>query len=102
MQYKTIEVQEGQTLANIAVQEYGCVEGMMQLVQVNNLSLNTALYRGMVLQVQATIPKITNDNREKARLFAAANLSFNSGIIETAPPVNGYVQAGYVTTGYVK
>lgn len=44
-------VQAGQTLFDIAIQEYGTLESVMQLAKVNNLSITEVLMAGQVLDV---------------------------------------------------
>ena len=49
---KTITVKAGQTIADIAIQEYGTVEGMVLIVQANpGLNITSALVAGSELVI---------------------------------------------------
>lgn len=49
--YKTVIVEQGQNLFDIAVQEYGGIEGVVHLIQDNGLDVNARLEPGQELKV---------------------------------------------------
>jgi hypothetical protein len=55
--YKVIEVSLGQTLWDIAVQEYGSLDGVMLLVEDNieqlNMGFDTDVVPGMLLKIRS-------------------------------------------------
>lgn len=48
---KTIKVQTGQTLVDIAIRHYGSAEGLVPLCQLNNIALTHELEPGQTLAV---------------------------------------------------
>lgn len=98
---KTILVREGQTLADIAIQEYGCIEGLMLLVDDNNLSMDSDVYKDQPLEIRE-LPELTADNKKVVQNLIELNKVPNSQIIVEQPETAHYVTDGYVQTGYVK
>lgn len=50
-----VTVRDGQTLADIAIQEYGSLEALPELARVNGLSVSQDIVTGRVLQ----LPQLT-------------------------------------------
>lgn len=48
---KTVTVLNNQSLNDLAIQEYGSIDGVMQLAVANGLSITDALKPGQVLEV---------------------------------------------------
>lgn len=98
---KTITASQGQTLEDIAVQQYGCLQGCLLIMQDNGLGLDDDIHTGQMLLIRDEVPQLTPENVEIARIMSEKAISPNSGII-TAPPAGGYIEAGYFEEGYIK
>ena len=89
---KKIIVRYGQTIFDIAIQEYGCYEGVTVLCQDNVLSLSSELVAGQVLLIQITVPDFSNGNMQVVNYLVANGIKPNSGYqkpIITAPFYSG-------------
>lgn len=84
---KTINVAEGQTLIDIAIQEYGCYEGLHQLMKDNNIGPNGLIEDGEVyrlitagdtLLVQDEVPELTDTNRTIAAYYKRNRIKVNT------------------------
>lgn len=66
--FKHIIVGDRQCLIDIAIQEYGCYEGVVLLIEDNNavVSWSQSLLPGMPLKIRKNIPKITDQNQAVA------------------------------------
>ncbi|MFA9212471.1 MAG: hypothetical protein ACEQSR_01305 [Candidatus Methylacidiphilales bacterium] len=77
---KIVEVRQGQTLADIAIKEYGCYEGIGFLLQDNSsLSVDVDLVPGTLINVQETVPELTTNNITVANVFKTQQINPNSG-----------------------
>lgn len=75
---KKVTVLEGQNILDICLQEYGSVEGLVQLAKDNNMRVDADLYTGQVLLIDET--KIV-DSRIVAH-FAKNKIKINTGAYE--------------------
>lgn len=86
-----VTVHSGQTLVDIAIQEYGCFEGVFLLAEDNAISPTKKMNAGDVLMVRDEVPALTDSNQAVARDNKANGIKVNSGfgIDEPAgePPV---------------
>lgn len=97
---KTIKVKSGQTLIDIALQEYGCTEGLVMLLDDNSLSMDSEAYPGQELFIRE-LPEITKDNKLIQQGLIEISVIPNSQILNPVPEPH-YVQDGYVQDGYVE
>lgn len=97
---KNIKVKSGQTLIDIALQEYGCIEGLVYILEDNALSMDSESYAGQALIIR-DIPEITKDNKKIQQGLIELSVIPNSQIL-TAIPEPHYVEDGYVEDGYVE
>lgn len=84
---KVVEIKYGQSLFDIAIQEYGSVEGVFWLVEDNNLSgIVDNVYEGDTLNVRETIinKQVITDLREKtiATLYSDKERAQGLGYME--------------------
>lgn len=91
---KSITAQSGQTIEDIALQEYGCVEGVVLLLDDNGLGQDDDVFTGQVLQVRDTVPVLTDNN------VAVTEYIKNKGLNPNSSMVNDLQQAFYVNPGY--
>ncbi|MBI1228222.1 MAG: LysM peptidoglycan-binding domain-containing protein [Bacteroidetes bacterium] len=98
---KTIKVKSGQSTEDIALQEYGAIEGVIYLLMDNNLSPSDSLYPGQELQIRDEVPELTESNRKIQSYLSSRGVSPNSGSAGVKTKV-AYVTDGYVLDGYVK
>lgn len=73
-----ITVEDGQTVWDIAVQEYGTVEGLSLLLKDNNLSLSASLYPSQQLVIQLN-PDL--QNQDIRNYFRTKRIGVTSGAI---------------------
>src|SRR5215469_10964864 len=107
--YKQINVLDRQSIDDIAIQEYGCVEGKWNLLADNSdrlQSVNDVPAPGMVLNIESPVPYITSQNQAIAATFAAKKLKVVSGASLPTPsiplPQQNYInEIGYVDGGYI-
>lgn len=96
---KTIKVQSGQTFFDIALQEYGCVEGELFILEDNNLSSDSDAYTGQELQIRELVD-ITKENKKIQQALTEIKVQPNSQIRNERPLVI-YVETDYVQADYV-
>lgn len=75
---KQVEVFEGQTLIDIAIQEYGCYEGVMLLLKDNAIRIADDLNAGLVLMVRDEVPELNAINRAVAAFYKANGIKVNT------------------------
>ncbi len=76
----TINTTEGQTLTDIALQEYGCVEGIFILMEDNPmLNMDGKLITGQAVQIREAIPELTINNKAIATELKASSRKINTG-----------------------
>lgn len=97
---KTIESKYGQTSIDVAIQEYGCYEGLFLLLEDNpNVSLGGDLIYGTLINIRDEVPELTANNRTivaelKNKIVVSGKLLQEGS--------NSYVEDGYVEDGYVE
>lgn len=81
----TITVSDGQTLIDIAIQQYGCYEGVFDLIKDNEgLGLSSQLVAGQVLNIKDEVPTYNDNNVAIALHFRVNKIRVNSQYL---PPV---------------
>lgn len=70
-----IEVMEGQSIIDIALEQYGSVAGLVTLARDNNLSITQELD----VDVPLLIDESKVINRDMVRYFRQENISINTG-----------------------
>ena len=85
MAVKTVKVLDGQTIWDIAIQEYGSIEAIFQLMQDNSsLSLAVPLVGGVLLKLNGIpVNKPVADYFQANHLYPVSGRSFNGGRIIT-------------------
>ena len=68
-------ITQGQSLADVAIQELGSVAGLFDLADANGLAITDTLTAGQLL----TVPASANGRPEVAALFAARGARVNAG-----------------------
>jgi hypothetical protein len=96
---KSIIVGNGQQIEDVAIQEYGCQEGVVVLLSDNGLGLDDLLYPGQVLKVRNVVPELTSNNRVKQVTIANERLEPNSGVVGEKPN-EGYAAEDYFLEDY--
>lgn len=102
-EYKTIKLSVGQSLINLAVQEYGCYEGLFLLVEDNQAVISNiaqVLPAGTPINIRVPVPELTDTNRVIAAKFAGKKLVISSQlpVTDIAPP-SGVYQEDVFETG---
>ncbi len=97
---KTTTVSLGQTLTDIALQEYGCVEGLIDLMKLNpDLEINGKLIPGTDVNLPDVVPVLTPSNianlNEIKRSFKRANTGTGDVL------VSEYYEPGYIDPDYI-
>lgn len=100
---RTIIVSKGQTIENIAVQYYGSREGVINILQDNNLGLDGLLLGGQELLVADEVPELNDINRAVERQLRRNNIVPNSGMAKVVIPGDStYFEDDYVEDDYVE
>lgn len=96
-EFKTIYTISGQTLVDIAIQEYGQYEGVFTLANDNDVvtSVDQVFVPGTKLQVRITEGNITSKE------FELNNKSINSGFTPPEAESLEYVDDDYFDEDYV-
>ena len=69
----------GQTLIDIAIQHYGCYEGLFEILKLNpHMGLSYEVAAGEEVLVHDEVPELTNNNVAIAAHFALNNVRVNS------------------------
>lgn len=97
-EYNNIILQEGQTLIDIAIETYGCYEGVFLIMEDNNLTFDSILSGGDVLKIRDITPTLNTDNKEVIKQYSTTKTNINSGLIFIPDP---YVTSSYVDDNYV-
>lgn len=69
-----IRVGTGQTLCDIAIQEYGCIEGLLLLIEDNNYGNIGIPVSGLKVDIRPVVPVLTDENVAIANEYAARSL----------------------------
>lgn len=106
MAFKQIIVLDRQSLDDIAIQEYGHIDGKFLLLADNSdrlQSLNDVPWPGMKLNVQTPVPMLTNNNQLIAAYFAAKKQQVvtDAGPVTQPITLEAYVEDGYMIDGYI-
>ncbi len=96
---KTIFTNPNQTLTDIALQEYGCVEGIFILMEDNPmLNMDGKLITGQAVQIREAVPELTTNNKAIATELKASSRKINTGTGATQD--NTYVDDTYMINDY--
>lgn len=68
----TVTLQQGQTLADIAIQEYGTIEVLMDIAILNGLGADASLPTGTVIRLPDLNPEPRMAERVKAQAIQPA------------------------------
>lgn len=94
-------VQYGQSLWDIAIQEYGHVQGVELLVKDNpQLAVTTVPAVGSKVLIRPEVPELSNTNQRIVAEYKKQNITVASTAPATAT-LRRYVISGYVLQGYV-
>lgn len=74
---RTIKVQQGQTLKDIAMQEYGCFEGLQRILELNNIGFGF-LANGANVIVDDTAPVLSENNLRVVKYYQNEAVVVNS------------------------
>lgn len=86
---RAITVTYGQTLIDIALQEYGCYEAVTLLMEDNQLGLGELLEPGTSILIRDVIPDITGTN-----LLILAQYK-KAGIVKKGKPQGRKINSGF-------
>lgn len=97
-----LTVEGGQNIVDIALQKYGCYEGVFTLMVDNGLSLTPTLTAGQQLQVRDEVPKITSNNKAIAAVFASNYTVVNTGHkpVDSVEPEAGFFDNEFYNTEF--
>ena len=91
---------EGQTIFDIALQQYGCFEGVFLIMELNpTINLNTVLQPNTEIKIKDILPELNADNKRVVQLYTQNNVKPNSSYV--IDNTNNYVNEGYVNNNYV-
>jgi hypothetical protein len=93
-------VQYGQTMLDIAVQEYGHVDGVFLLIKDNpNYSITDVPVPGEELLIRDEAPQLSEDNRRIAAEYKEQGITVASGMAASYS-LGMYVTVGFWKNGY--
>jgi hypothetical protein len=99
---KEVTLLTGQTLYDVAVQEYGHTDGIWLLLEDNPgivSDLSSVPAPGTVVNIRLQVPELSADNQAIAAEFARRGQKVASGAPPTAA-TDEYVTTGYWVSGY--
>ena len=85
---RQITIQQGQTLRDIAMQYYGCADGVQRIKQLNGIGYG-ALVPGTQLLIDSTVPMLTDTNLQVMRYYNRLGIVVNSNYKQQPAPVVG-------------
>lgn len=94
-----IKVSPGQSLEDIAIEQYGTVEGVILILMDNNLSPDSLLIGGQELVIRDEVPDINGRNQTVQRLIAEKVVHPNSGFEDIRELVL-YIEEEYIDDDY--
>jgi hypothetical protein len=92
-----IKVLSGQTLIDIALQQYGCYEGIAILCQDNGLSFTSEIKAGDTLIIRDAMPELTDTNIKIAAYYAANKVQVNNTWFA---PTGDFLSDDFLTTDF--
>lgn len=95
---KAIKVLYGQSVEDIAIQEYGALEGLRYLLPDNNLSLTELLYAGQELRIRTENDPVAPGAIQVVNFLKEQAVSPNN-MLPGERDVN-YVEPNYWEDGY--
>lgn len=102
--YNTIVVADRQSLMDIALQEYGTVEGIQFLLEDNAeviAFIHDVPAPGTELLIRAELPKITPTNRAIVSEYVSKKTKVVSGVDAVEHPATTYYQDNYFEPIYI-
>ena len=102
--FKQIIIADRQCVTDIALQEYGCYEGVFLLLEDNAdslIGLHDVPDAGTKLLIQTPVPKLTDSNRAVAQIYGNKKTNVVSGA-EAVAHNYGYVVTGYWSPNYTE
>lgn len=99
--FKQVTVSEGQSLADIAIQEYGSMAGVFLIIEDNGLTSVDAIPQpGTNLNIRLLIEELGSSNRAIAKKFNTEQVKVNTGN-DFDSATTRYVEEGYIVPGYI-
>lgn len=96
---KAVTVKYGQTVEDLALLHYGCLEGVIRIMADNDISVDGLLYAGQQILIEDPTPEITDNN-----LALLADIRYEAVDPVTgvagSPPEKDYVDDNYVDEDY--
>lgn len=102
MTYKQVILLTGQTLYDLAIQEYGHTDGLWLILEDNPgiaSDLSSVPAPGTLVNIRLDVPELSDNNRLIAAEFARRGQKVASGAQATII-VSQYATAGYWQQGY--
>jgi hypothetical protein len=85
---RVITIQEGQTIRDIAMQYYGCAEGVQRIAKLNNMGY-ALLTPGSTLLVDNFAPVLTDTNLQIVKYYQRMAVVVNSSYRKQPAPILG-------------
>jgi hypothetical protein len=96
---KVLIVLEGQTIVDVAVQEYGCYEGVLNILEDNTfLALEDGFYAGLEIYIRDEVEAINEKNKQYQAQLVIKHGQVVTGIV--GKQFGLYVFDGYWGDGY--
>lgn len=95
---KVIKVGFGQTIEDLAIQEFGSISGIRFLLEDNSISLDDNLYPGQLINIRST--EITDQESQTVNFLKQNNIRPTAGFVGEKPELS-YVEDDYVEEGYL-
>lgn len=90
VEFKIVYVATGQSLQDIAIQEYGCYDAVFELYYDNEdvlEFLNEMPAPGTPLKIRSNVPNITSDNQSFAKYFSEKGRVVTCGLKNDTYPL---------------
>lgn len=99
-----IKTRYGQTLIDLALQYYGCYEGLFILLEDNPTinSIDEVPQPGTILLIRDSVPALTDNNVSVVAEINKRSLTFNSSIAADEITTLPYIEAGYWSSTYTE
>jgi hypothetical protein len=84
---KKVKATYGQTIVDIAMQCYGCYEGVFEMIKLNTqMHLSYEVEAGEEVVVHDVVPLLTPNNQAVAEYYRTNNIRVNSSYVATITP----------------
>jgi hypothetical protein len=97
---KEITVESGQTIADLSIQHYGCIEGAALIISDNGFELSTELFGGQKVLIRKEVPTLTDKNKAIAEQLNVKQIVVNTTYKRVLESGDGFYDDSFYSTTF--